>query len=119
MFIPYPFSGICGSELCTIRDNLAALAARDAEVLVITCDTIPVNKRWAEDNSFTFPILSDFWPHGEVARAYGCFDDRFGVANRSTFTVDGSGTVTDVFASGSLGTARDFDAYLPALEDIN
>jgi alkyl hydroperoxide reductase subunit AhpC len=60
-------------------------------------------------------VLADYWPHGEVARAYGTFSERGGVAYRSTFVLDEVGNVRDIVASDSIGTARDFDAYTRAL----
>ena len=65
-----------------------------------------------------FPVLSDFWPHGDVARAYGVFDERVGVANRTTFVLDAEGIVREIIASDSLGTAREHDAYATALEAV-
>lgn len=118
VFIPFPFSSICSDELCTIRDNLAQLNELDAHVVVVTCNTIHVHKAWAEKEGFRFPVLSDYWPHGAVAQAYGAFDDTVGAATRTTFVIDGEGIVRDVIASGALGTKREFDRYTEALAKV-
>ena len=118
VFIPFPFTGICDGEVCAIRDDLASLSDLDARVIVITCHARPTNAKWATENGMDFPVLSDFWPHGEVARAYGVFDERVGVANRTTFVLDAEGVVRDVVSSDSLGTAREHDAYAAALEAV-
>lgn len=118
VFMPFPFTTTCEGEACTIRDRWAALDALDAEVLMITCDTAASNRAWSEANSLPFPILSDFWPHGEITRRYECFDERIGVPSRVTYVIDGSGVVTHVFTSASLGAAREFDAYLDAVESL-
>ena len=115
VFIPFPFSGICEGELCTLRDHLADLDALDANVVAISCDTLFSNAKWADLNGFGFPVLSDYWPHGEIARAFGVFDEEKGVATRTTFVVDADGIVRDVIASGSLGTPREYDLYEEAL----
>lgn len=115
VFMPFAFTKTCEGEMCSIRDNLEALQSRGARVMVITCDTLNSNRVWAEQQGFTFPILSDFWPHGAVARAYGCFNENFGYAERSTFFLDPQGIVTEVVSSPSLTEARDFDAYFEAL----
>jgi peroxiredoxin (alkyl hydroperoxide reductase subunit C) len=115
VFIPFPFSGICEAELCSIRDNLARLNGMDANVVAITCDTRFVHKKWAIEQGFEFPLLSDFWPHGETARAYGSFNEGKGVANRMTYVLDEAGVVREIIDSGSLGVAREMDAYLEAL----
>ncbi|MCL1693093.1 MAG: redoxin domain-containing protein [Actinomycetia bacterium] len=118
VFIPFPFTGICDDESCAIRDNLATLNDLDANVVVITCHAVPVAKKWSDENDFTFPVLSDFWPHGVVATQYGAFNEAVGGANRMTFVLDSDGIVHSVIDSGSLGTAREFDAYVTALGEI-
>ena len=118
VFIPFPFSGICEAELCSIRDNLARLNGMDANVVAISCDTRFVHKKWATDQGFEFPLLSDFWPHGETARAYGSFNEAKGVANRMTYVLDDTGMVREIIDSGSLGVAREMDAYVEALAKL-
>lgn len=115
VFMPLAFTSVCGGEMCEIRDNLGLLASTDAHVAAITCDNLPSNKAWADAEGFTFPILSDFWPHGAVTTSYGCFNERIGVAHRSTFVIDSEGLVRDVIASDSLGQARPFGAYVEAV----
>ena len=115
VFIPFPFTGLCEAELCTIRDNLARLNSLDANVVAISCDTRFVHKKWSEEQGFGFPVLSDFWPHGATARAYGSFNEEKGAANRMTYVLDDTGVVREIIDSGSLGVARELDAYLEAL----
>lgn len=118
VFIPFPFTGTCTGELCEIRDHFDEIDRADGKVVVITCDTAPANKAWATQEGFDFPILSDFWPHGAVTTAYGCFDDRLGCATRTTYVLDADGVVREIIASGSLGEARPFEAYPRALEKL-
>ena len=73
---------------------------------------------WAEQQGFTFPVLSDFWPHGAVARAYDVFNEQLGCANRATFVIDKQGKIIDVFESPNLGTPRDKAAYEAALAKL-
>jgi peroxiredoxin len=118
VFIPFPFTGMCDAESCTIRDNLSALTGLDAKVVVITVHASSVAKKWADEYGFEFPVLADFWPHGETARAYGAFNDDRGAANRYTFVLDADGVVREVIHTESLGIAREFDAYTEALAKI-
>jgi len=118
VFIPFPFTGTCEGELCALRDHLADLNDLDATVVAITCDTRFANGKWSESNGFGFPVLSDFWPHGATARAYGSFNEDLGCANRITYVLDSAGVVSDIIDSGSLGTAREYDEYVSALEAI-
>jgi peroxiredoxin (alkyl hydroperoxide reductase subunit C) len=63
-------------------------------------------------------VLSDFWPHGGVAQAYGAFDDTYGYAKRYTFVLDEDGIVRDVVKSDELSAGREFQAVVEALEAI-
>jgi peroxiredoxin len=118
VFIPFPFTGICDGEACALRDNLSELEGLDADVVVITAHAVPTNAKWAGENDFSFPVLSDFWPHGNVARAYGVFNEDLGVAVRTSFVIDGDGVIRDIIASGSLGEARPYQAYVDALGKV-
>ncbi|MFH1104566.1 MAG: redoxin domain-containing protein [Actinomycetota bacterium] len=118
VFIPFPFSDTCQGELCLIRDRLGDLEALDANVVVITTDTIFSNREWSNKNDFGFAVLSDFWPHGAVTQAYDTFDEKAGAANRSTYVLDADGVVRAIVATESRKIARDFDAYVAALERI-
>ncbi len=118
VFIPFPFTGMCSDELCTLRDNLSALNELDAAVVAVTCDTPFANAEWSRQNGFGFPVLSDFWPHGATARTYGAFEERTGSANRTTFVLDADGVVREIIASGSLGTPREYAEYVAAVERL-
>lgn len=118
VFIPFPFTGICDAEGCALRDGLGQLEAMDANVVVITAHAAQTNAKWAADNDFTFPILSDYWPHGEVARAYGAFNEDVGAATRSTYILDADGIVRDVIATENLGIQREHDAQVEALARV-
>jgi peroxiredoxin len=115
VFIPYAFTDTCQEELCEIRDNLHRFNNSETRVVAITCNTLHSNAMWAEQQGFTFDILSDFWPHGQTAAAYDSFDDRFGYAKRTTYFLDEEGVITTVVKSDELGVARSFDDYKAAL----
>jgi peroxiredoxin (alkyl hydroperoxide reductase subunit C) len=119
VFMPYPHTRTCEAEAREIRDNWASFEGLDANVVMITTHAGPTNRDWAEDNDFRFPILSDYWPHGEVSRAYDTFDETFGYAKRTTYILDSESVIRDVIASDVLGEARPFATYLPALESIS
>jgi len=119
VFYPFTFTGVCEGELCSLRDNLSEFDAVKAQVLAISCDTRHAQKQWATQQGFTFPVLSDFWPHGAVARAYGVFNEQLGCANRATFVIDKDGKVVDTFASENLGTPRERAEYEAALAKLS
>jgi peroxiredoxin (alkyl hydroperoxide reductase subunit C) len=118
VFIPFPFTGHCDNEGCQLRDGLGELAALDAKVVVITTHAVPTNAKWATENGFTFPVLADYWPHGETTQTYGAFNDATGSANRVTYVLDSDGIVREVIATDSLGTPREYELYSEALATI-
>ena len=119
VFYPFTFTGVCEGELCQLRDDRSDFSAKNAQVIAISCDSRHAQKQWAQAQGFDFPVLSDFWPHGEVARRYGVFNEALGCANRATFVIDKDGKVVDTFASENLGTPRDQGAYEAALARLS
>jgi peroxiredoxin len=117
VFYPFAFSGICTGELCEIRDDLSAFQNDAVQVLAVSCDPVYALRAWAEDQGFSFPLLSDFWPHGAVASAYGVFDAERGMAIRGSFLVDTEGVVRWSVVNGP-GQARDLTAYREALSAL-
>ena len=117
VFYPLSFTGVCEGEMCQIRDSIDAFRNDEVETLAISVDAPPTHARWAHEQGFEFPLLSDFWPHGEVARTYGVFDEAIGLALRGTFIVDKTGTVvyTD---RNPVPEARDQQAWKSALKEI-
>ncbi len=93
MFYPYAFSRVCTGELWDVRDNHPELTSDDVQLLAVSCDPMFALREFADRDGLTFPLLSDFWPHGEVATAYGVFDAARGCAQRSTFIVDREGVL--------------------------
>lgn len=115
VFYPFTFTGVCEGELCALRDDLNRYESAGVQVLAVSCDTRHAQRVWAEQEGYGFPVLSDFWPHGEVAQAYGVFNDALGCANRGTFVIAQDGTIVDSFESGGLGEARPAERYAEAL----
>lgn len=112
IFLPFAFSGVCTGELCEIRDRLSEIEG--VEVLAITCDHFFSNRAWTEKEDYSFSVLSDFWPHGATASAYGVFDEKMGAATRGTYIVDTDGIVRWK-VENAVPDAREFDAYREAL----
>lgn len=117
VFYPFTFSSLCEGELCSIRDEIGVFCNDDVQTLAISVDSPFAHKVWAEQQGYQFPLLSDFWPHGEVARTYGVFNDTLGCALRGTFIIDRDGEVIYAVVNG-LPDARDAGAYREALDRI-
>ena len=118
VFYPFTFTGVCEGELCTLRDDFSAFTDAGVQVLAISCDSKNAQKVWTEQLGIPYPVLSDFWPHGEVAKAFGVFNEALGCANRATFLVGTDGQVADTFASDNLGQARPAARYEEALAKL-
>lgn len=112
VFYPLAFSGICTGELDHLRDHLTEFA--DVEVVAVSVDSVFTLRAWSDQRGYDFPLLSDFWPHGTVAQAYGVFNDKTGFANRGTFLVDTDGIIRFAEMNGP-GEARDQTVWKQAL----
>ena len=117
VFYPFAFSGICTGELCELRDNLEEFEAAGVTLLGISCDSVFAQKAWTAQEGFEFDLLSDFWPHGDVARAYGVLDEDNGLALRGSFLLDADGIVRWSVVN-PRGQRRDLDGYRRALEQL-
>lgn len=115
LFYPFAFSGVCTGEMAGIRDRLAEFMTFDTEVLGLSCDPMFALRAFADQDGLNFPLLSDFWPHGEVARAYDVFDEVKGCPRRSSYVVDREGRVRWALHSSS-SQARDLDEHLRQLQ---
>ncbi len=117
LFYPLAFTGTCTGELTRVRDDLGRFQNDDVQVLTISVDSAYAHKIFAEREGFEFPLLSDFWPHGGVAQAYGAFNDEAGIANRGTFLIDTSGVIRFTEMNGP-GEGRDPADWLAAIKAL-
>ena len=114
VFYPFAFSGTCTGELCEIRDNLAMFETANVQVVGVSCDPMHSLRAFAEAEKYTFPLLSDFWPHGGAAQAYGVFNEKAGMALRGTFLIDAEGNIA--FAEvNQPGDAREQSGWKDAV----
>ena len=118
VFYPMAFTGICTGELCDIRDRSGDFGTDDVQVLGISTDTPASLKVFAEQEGLKYPLLSDFWPHGEVAKAYDSFFEPRGFALRGTFIIDKEGVLRWQVVN-QPGDARNSDDYKAALAELS
>ncbi|MER5543072.1 peroxiredoxin [Streptomyces sp. CG4] len=117
LFYPFSFTGVCTGELCELRDHLPKFVNDDTQLLAVSNDSIHTLRVFAEQEGLEYPLLSDFWPHGNVSRAYGVFDEDKGCAVRGTFIIDKEGVVRWTVVNG-LPDARDLNEYVKALDTL-
>ena len=116
LFYPYAFSGVCTGEMAGVRDRLDEFLTFDTEVLAISCDPMFALRAFSDSDGLNFPLLSDFWPHGAVARAYDVFDERTGAPRRSSYVVDVEGNLRGA-VHNAMPDGRDLDEHLRQLRD--
>jgi peroxiredoxin len=114
IFYPWAFSGICRTELATIRDHHDRFTAAGARVLAVSCDAMFTLRAYADAEEIGFDLLSDHWPHGAIARAYGVFDEQAGCALRGSFVLDANGMISWAVING-IGEPRDLAHVLTQL----
>ncbi|MGW0116919.1 peroxiredoxin [Streptomyces sp. NPDC003327] len=117
LFYPFAFTGVCTGELCELRDNLPKFVNDDVQLLAVSNDSIHTLRVFAEQEGLDYPLLSDFWKHGEASRAYGVFDEEKGCAVRGTFIIDKEGVVRWTVVN-ALPDARDLGEYVKALDTL-
>lgn len=117
VFYPFAFTGVCRGELAAIAAEVGALQNDETQVLAVSCDPVASVRAFADQSGFDFPLLSDFWPHGAVSSAYGCFNETLGAAERGSFVVDRTGVIRWTVRV-PIGEARDVAAYQKALAEL-
>jgi peroxiredoxin len=113
-FYPWAFSGICRGELAAVRDSHDRFTAAGARVLAVSCDSMFTLRAYADAEKIGFDLLTDHWPHGTIASAYGVFDVEAGCALRATFVLDAEGLISWRTVNG-IGEARDLAPLLDRL----
>ncbi len=122
LFFPLAFTGVCTTELCSMRDNIADYSNLDAEILAVSVDSLFVLEKFKAEQNLNFPLLSDF--NKNVSRAYGSFYEDFvldmkGVSKRSAFVIDKTGTVKYAEVLESAGDLPNFEAVKETLAALN
>ncbi|WP_030485888.1 peroxiredoxin [Nocardioides aequoreus] len=117
VFYPFAFSGVCSGELVALRDRLGDFETDGSTLVTVSCDPVYALRALADRDGLFFPLLSDFWPHGEVTRCYGVLDERTGGPTRSSFLIDREGVIQWSVHNPS-GIGRDLDRHAGELSRL-
>jgi mycoredoxin-dependent peroxiredoxin len=117
IFYPWAFSSICRDELAAVRDDHENFRVLGARVLAVSCDAMYTLRAYADAEQITFDLLSDHWPHGAIAQAYGVFDEESGCARRGTFVLDSAGMIKWQQVN-QINEPRDLAAVLAATANL-
>jgi peroxiredoxin (alkyl hydroperoxide reductase subunit C) len=92
-FFPLAFTPVCSCQIPSYRDDLAQFERLDCQPIAVGISSVPAQKAWVESlGGVNIPVLSDFYPHGEVARKYGVLREE-GFPERSLFIIDRQGVI--------------------------
>lgn len=117
-FYPADWSPVCGDQLALYNELVEEFAHRHAQLLAISVDGIWSHVALSEQRHYHFPLLSDFEPKGEVAKAYGVYAAEAGVAGRALFVIDGEGIIRWSYLS-PMGVNPGADGILEALDALS
>jgi peroxiredoxin len=93
-FHPLAWTGVCTAQMKSLEDNYQTLTSLNTIPVGLSVDAVPTKKAWADDMKLKhLRILSDFWPHGAVAKVYGLFREHGGTSERANVIVDEKGKV--------------------------
>jgi peroxiredoxin len=119
VFHPFAFTPVCEDEARDLQENLDSFRHAETEVVFVSCDTSAARSAWKAQLGAEYTFASDFWSHGEAAKAYGVFNEQNGAPVRGTFLIDKQGTIVwtlvqediderrDELVSGPLGAMRE------------
>jgi peroxiredoxin len=117
VFYPEDWSPVCSDQLGLYQMLLPEFEKFGAQLLGISVDGVWCHLAFAENRNLHFPLLADFEPKGEVARAYGAYRGQDGTSERALFVIDGDGVVRWSFVS-PVGVNPGADGILHALENL-
>jgi len=88
-FHPLAWTNVCAEQMKSLEENHELFTGLNTVVFGISVDPIPSKRAWAKELGITYTrLLSDFWPHGELARSYGIFKEKEGVSERANIIID-------------------------------
>jgi peroxiredoxin len=120
-FFPQAFTGVCTTQLCTMRDNLNYYTDLNAVVLGISVDSVFTLEKFKAEQNYNFSLLSDF--NKEVSKAYDAIYDSWilnmnGVSKRAAFVIDSNGLVQYAEVLESAGDLPNFEAIKACVAQI-
>lgn len=116
-FFPFAFSGTCSAQMPSYEAELARFNGYDTQVIGVSTDARHALNAWAKQYQMTFPLLSDFYPHGAVAQKYGILHD-LGMPERALFVIDKEGKIRWIHVHRPIGEAPDNEELFDVLRKL-
>jgi len=118
IFYPADFSPLCGDEIAVFNELMPIFVRRGAKLFGISVDNVWCHMAYARERHLRFPLLSDFHPKGQVARAYNVWREQDGTCERALFVLDGEGRVHWSYLS-PIDVNPGADGVLDALDRLD
>ncbi len=116
-FYPADWSPVCGDQMALYNEVLPEFQKYGAQLVGISVDGVWCHKAFAKERNLHFPLLADFEPKGEIARAYGAYRAEDGVSERALFVIDRNGVIAWSYCS-PVAVNPGADGILQALESL-
>jgi peroxiredoxin len=116
-FYPADWSPVCSDQMALYQAVLPEFQQFDAELLGISVDGVWCHRAFAQNRNLQFPLLADFEPKGDVARAYHVYRSLDGTSERALYVIDADGIVRWSYVS-PVDVNPGADGILRALENI-
>ena len=116
VLVPGAFSHHCTAELGALAHAVDRFDEAGVQLAALSCDPVPALRAWADERTYPFPLLSDFWPHGALSRSLGAFDEDLGTSRRLSLLVSDDRVRWSLRSEAD--TARSLNAHLAALEHV-
>ncbi|MES2396085.1 MAG: redoxin domain-containing protein [Bacteroidota bacterium] len=117
-FYPADWSPVCTDQMALYNETLKLFSKHNAQVVGISVDSKWSHLAFSQSRNLHFPLLADFEPKGQVAKLYGVYDKREGLAERALFVVDEKGIIRWNYLS-PVGINPGADGILEALESLD
>jgi peroxiredoxin (alkyl hydroperoxide reductase subunit C) len=116
-FVPFAFSSVCSAQLPSYEAELDRFRDLDTEVVSISMDSPFALTAWAKNINTSFPLLSDFYPQGQIVDRYGV-RHQAGMAERALFAIDKEGVIRFIEIQDSPGNMPDNENLFEALRKM-
>jgi peroxiredoxin len=118
-FHPLAWTSVCSKQMKSLEKNREAFDSLNTVAVGVSVDTVPSKRAWAKSLRIKKTrLLSDFWPHGKVAEAYGLFRNEYGTSKRANVIIDENQKIAffKVYPSGQLPDVKEIIDALKKLE---
>lgn len=117
-FHPLAWTSVCAKQMVSLEQNQSYFHRLNTVAVGVSVDTVPSKKAWADTLGIKKTrLLSDFWPHGKVAKKYGLFRNDDGVSERANIIIGENQNIA-LFKIYRLGELPDIKEILAALESM-